>query len=389
MSSLGQLAFWIGVFKKMLAFTAIRSALDEAVKKNVAPGISLAFGRGNQSEFSYCCGHSTLHPQAEPLHKDALFDLASLTKVLATTLVTMRLYERGILVPDSTLGELLPGFYAADKASLSLSLLLAHCAGLPATIQLYTDYTADGARGEEAEERRRQAFARVRDVPLLYKERSQTLYSDLGPILIGELLERLCQQRLDEIFRTEVSEPLGLTDAFFVHLQSPLQQQRPTTDFVATETCAWRQRLVRGQVHDENAYLLSGVAGHAGLFATLGAVEYLAQTLLAATAGQSSFLRADTLDLFTRRQNLVADSSRALGWDTPFIGASCGHGFSPNSFGHTGFTGTSLWIDKAKKCYIVLLANRVHPNRNNRDFLRFRPQLHNQIIDALQLSPSS
>lgn len=366
---------------------AIYENLDDAVNKGVVPGIALAFGRCEESLFHYSTGMAMTQPHSIPLHNNALFDLASLTKVLATTLIIMRLYESGALDIDSSLAQLRPDHYEPEHAALSLRQLLTHCSGLPATKPLYLDRAPHCPHPEE---RRRDTLTRIRKIPLAYAPGTETRYSDLGPILLGELLELHCQQRLDHLFNEEICIPLGLEDVFFVHLQTPLPQaQRPSEDFVATENCRWRQQVICGQVHDENAYMLGGVAGHAGLFATLRAVEKLAQTLLNAAVGRSDFLSPQTVDFFTRRQNLVAGSSRALGWDTPSEPSPSGQYFSPNSFGHTGFTGTSLWIDRERNYYIVLLANRVHPQRDNSAFLRFRPQIHDQVVKTMQLSPSS
>ncbi|MFT5374263.1 MAG: CubicO group peptidase (beta-lactamase class C family) [Candidatus Latescibacterota bacterium] len=365
----------------------IYDALDHAVNQGIAPGMALAFGCGEESLFHYSTGMAMSEPHCTPLRNSALFDLASLTKVLATTLILMRMCERGTLAIDSTLAQLRPNFYEPEHAALSLRQFLAHCSGLPSSRQLYREQVPQSTQQEKC---RQDAFALARKTPLVYAPGSETRYSDLGPILLGELLEHLCQQRLDHLFAAEVCAPLKLEDAFFVHLQTPLPHaQRPSTDFVATENCLWRQRVVCGQVHDENAYLLSGVAGHAGLFATLRAVEKLAQIIVQAAAGKNDYLSPETIDLFTKRQNLVPGSSRALGWDTPSENSSSGHYFSPNSFGHTGFTGTSLWIDKETDYYIVLLANRIHPNRNNRDFPRFRPELHDLVVKTMQLPASS
>ena len=368
----------------MASYQTICATLDRAVSIGIAPGMAVAFGRSDQSLLHYSAGAAMLQPQQIPLQNGAYFDLASLTKVLATTLIIMRFYERGILDIDAPLAQLHPGYADTPCAALSPRQLLAHCAGLPATERLYLD---QAPHGPDLEVRRRETLSPDRHIPLADPPNSETRYSDLGPIVLGDLLEHLSQQRLDHLFANEVCSPLHIDDAFFVHLQTPLPRaQHPRETFVATEDCSWRQQVLCGQVHDENAYLLGGVAGHAGLFASLQAVEKLAQMLLLAAAGQSNYLSAKTLQHFTQRQHLVPDSSRALGWDTPSENSSSGQYFSANSFGHTGFTGTSLWIDREQNRYIALLANRVHPSRSNSAFLRFRPELHDQIINSMQLS---
>jgi CubicO group peptidase (beta-lactamase class C family) len=223
----------------------------------------------------------------------------------------------------------------------------------------------------------------VRETPLACAPGAETRYSDLGFILLGELLELLAGEGLDRLCERRLFAPLGLRQTFFVHLDDPLPLARlPEQAFAATEQCPWRNRLICGQVHDENAYLLRGVAGHAGLFSTLGEVQALARLLLGCLAGHSPLLRAETLAAFIRRQELVPGSSRALGWDTPSTGTTCGRYFSPRAFGHTGFTGTSIWIDPEDGRFVVLLSNRVHPTRDNPQFQELRPRLHDLVMAA-------
>ncbi|NKB67754.1 MAG: serine hydrolase [Candidatus Latescibacteria bacterium] len=365
----------------MPLFKAIEQRLQEAVDQGIAPGLALAFGQANKPLFSRFYGHATLLPRPQPLTQATLFDLASLTKILGTTLIAMHLHRQGRLDLDRPLGAYRPSAYSDDLAATTPRLLLAHASGLPSSMSLYRDRPADPA---DPSDQRQEAFARARQANLVAPTGTVSRYSDLGPILLGDLFETLLEGRLDRLCQDLLYGPLGVDSTFFVALDDPLPQaQRPSSAFAATEQCSWRQRLIRGQVHDENAYFLRGVAGHAGLFSDLDDLVSLACFLLAAHAGDKDFLPAPTLAEFTRRQNLVPDSSRALGWDTPFVGASCGGRFSPQAFGHTGFTGTSIWLDPVGQRFVVLLANRVHPHRDNRAFLRFRPQLHDMIIEAL------
>ena len=159
-------------------------------------------------------------------------------------------------------------------------------------------------------------------------------------------------------------------------------EQRAAEEFAATEDCPWRGRVIQGQVHDETAYLMRGVAAHAGLFSTIFDLLRLAQVLIGAT----SFITTDTVREFTSRQNLVSDSTRAMGWDTADPDSACGHHFSARAFGHTGFTGTSFWVDPETGLFVVLLANRIHPTRNDSGFLRFRPRIHDLIATFLGLA---
>jgi len=355
--------------------------MEQAIAQ-ITPGAVLAFGQDGRQFYCRACGQASSIPSPLPMQESTLFDLASLTKVLATTTLVMKFHETGLLELDRPLGDFLPAHYPPDKASISPRLLLLHAAGFPAHIPFYREFPP---APENPQAQRRAVLQRVRQTALAYPPGTETRYSDLGMMLLGELLERLAGMSLDRLFETQVADPLGLRDTFFIHLDDPLAKARRTADaFAATEQCSWRRSMVRGVVHDENAYLLRGVAGHAGLFSTIADLQILATALLNGLAGKNPFLRADTLAHFTARQELVPGSDRSLGWGTPTPGASCGQRFSPRAFGHTGFTGTSVWLDPRRDRYVILLTNRVHPSRENNRLIDFRPRLHDLIIEAME-----
>ncbi|MEW6749514.1 MAG: serine hydrolase domain-containing protein [Candidatus Latescibacterota bacterium] len=360
---------------------AMEQALREVVAHQGIPGAVLVAGHEGCQAYSLALGRAALVPCSQPMLPGTLFDLASLTKVLATTTLAMQLVEQGGLDLDRSLEGHLPGRYGPGLASVTPRLLLAHAAGLPAHVPLHQGRPAEPA---DPEVERRQALERVRRLALAWAPGRQCQYSDLGMIVLGDLLEGLAGDRLDRLFETLVAVPLGLPDTFFVHLDQPLPRaRRAASAFAPTEECPWRGRLVRGQVHDENAYLLRGVAGHAGLFSAAADLQRLVTVLLACWHGESPFLSAGTLGLFTRREEGVPGSSRALGWDTPSPGASCGTLFGERAFGHTGFTGTSIWIQPECRRYVILLTNRIHPTRQDRGFLGARPALHDRIVRAM------
>ncbi len=365
----------------MSDFSALDLALEQGVSQRLTPCAALACGQGDRLEYTSVRGWASLLPKPRAVGRDTLFDLASLTKVLVTTLLVMKEYQTGSLDLDAPLDRLLPSHYPPDKGALTLRQLLAHAAGLPAHVPFYRDRSPIPA---DPEAQRSEVFRAVLATPLACQPGSETRYSDLGFIMLGELLELLGGDRLDHLSEKHLFAPLGLKQTCFVHLGDPLPQARlPEHAFASTENCPWRGRVLCGQVHDENAFLLLGVAGHAGLFSTLDEVQLLVRLLLRCQAGRSTFLRADTLATFTERQHLTPDSSRALGWDTPSTGTTCGHHFSPRTFGHTGFTGTSVWLDPEGERFVVLLSNRVHPSRNNTQFQQFRPQLHDLAMAAM------
>jgi CubicO group peptidase (beta-lactamase class C family) len=243
--------------------------------------------------------------------------------------------------------------------------------------------------GSAAEARRAQAALCILAQPLAYPPGTQVRYSDLGFILLGCLLERRYGQPLSTLFLDKVARPLGLAPIAYRPLggSSPLPD-RPDA-YAATEACGWRGRVLVGEVDDENAWALGGVAGHAGLFATAKAVWQFAQALLDTAVGRRSWLPPELLLQSWQRQPSPAGSTRAIGWDTPSaVGSTAGDYFSPRSIGHLGFTGTSLWIDPDHDVIVVLCTNRVHPSREATGIQRLRPEVHNLVMQAVGVAPS-
>jgi CubicO group peptidase (beta-lactamase class C family) len=294
----------------------------------------------------------------------------------------MRLWDRGGIDLDRPLAQQAPGRYPSDKAALTPRLLLAHAAGLPPHVPFQHQLPPAASDPDRVRE---EVLAQVRQVPLAGPPGISTVYSDLGMILLGDLLEALLGMPLDQAFETEIAAPLGLRHTFYVHLTRPAARAvRPPEAFAATEACTWRGRVVRGQVHDENAFLLQGVAGHAGLFSTAREVAVLANEILAALAGGRALLSQRAAAEMATPQVIGGECSRALGWGRNGPDASCGSRFSARALGHTGFTGTSVWLDPERDRYVVLLANRVHPSRDNDRFLDLRPTLHDLAVDELE-----
>lgn len=360
---------------------ALRQAVNEATQDGTVAGLVLAAADATGTRLGCVAGHAALLPQAEAMAVDTLFDLASLTKVLSTTLVALRLWDRGQLDLDEPLRAAAPGRYPTEKGALTPRLLLTHTAGLPPFVPFQRHFPPTAPDPERV---RDEVLARVREVPLATRPQANVVYSDLGLVLLGDLIECRTGTRLDRLFAAEVAAPLGLRDTFYIHRQSPLPEAiRPPADFAATECCAWRQTLVRGQVHDENAFLLLGVAGHAGLFGTASDVMTIAEELLRALTQPSRLLSRAAAEAMTTPQPVTGGDPRGLGWALNAPGSSCGHGFSARAFGHTGFTGTSCWIDPDLGNVVVLLANRVHPTRDNDRFLSWRPRCHDLAMAAL------
>jgi CubicO group peptidase (beta-lactamase class C family) len=285
----------------------------------------------------------------------------------------MILYERGLLDLDSPVRSYVPEFRGGRKDEVLVKDLLAHSGGLLWWTDFYKQF-----EGKPPEEARRGYLGKIYAMPLDYEPRSKMVYSDLGILLLGEILERITGKTLEAMAQEEIFEPLSMDETFYRPDPSLLKRIAPT------EKDEWRGRVVHGDVHDENAYGLGGVAPHAGVFSTARSLARFAQMMLNGGAyGGKRILNAETIALFTRRANLVPGSSRALGWDTPSEPSAAGKLFSSSSYGHTGFTGTSLWIDPERELFAILLTNRVHPTRENRKIFELRPAFHDAVQRAV------
>jgi CubicO group peptidase (beta-lactamase class C family) len=266
-----------------------------------------------------------------------------------------------------------------DKKKITLRFLLSHSSGFPDTRPFYKiiqkeEKKEQGYLGsEQAKER---VFDLVHRVPLVYTPGTQQIYSDLGFILLGECIERLTRKTLDSFCKTEVFEPLGLMDTFFL----PIQQKKPVLKNVAaTERCPWRGKVLVGEVHDDNAYAMGGVAGHAGLFSTARDIARFALSVLKTWHGNRGFFDP----LLIRECTQGQPGEWGLGWMTRTEPSSSGRFFSDASVGHLGFTGTSLWVDPLRDLIVVFLTNRVHPSRSNDQIQSFRPCLHDLIFKEM------
>jgi uncharacterized protein YbbC (DUF1343 family) len=312
-------------------------------------------------------GRLTYDADAPAVTAHTLYDLASLTKVVATTTMAMILVDEGRLDLDRPVRDFLPGFQGSGKDAVTVRHLLNHSSGLEATALLYRE-----VRGKAA------VVERVQAMDLVYAPGSKSIYSDLGIILLGEILERVAGQPLDAFARERIFSPLGMRETMF----NPPAELRPR--IAPTELDPWRGRVVRSEVHDENAFAMGGVAPHAGLFGTAGDLARFAQMLLNGGVFEGRrIVSRETLELFTRKAG-VPGSDRALGWDTKSAeGSSAGTLMSSRSFGHTGFTGTSLWIDPERQLYVILLTNRVHPSRENQLIREARPAVADAVVRAL------
>ena len=348
--------------------------LKTATGNGVTPGGVLLVARRGAVVLERAAGRLTYDEGSPAVTPSTIYDLASLTKIIATTTLMMRRVEAGALDLDATAASYLPELEGSPVGDATLRDLLAHSSGLPCCTELFREV----GEGLDRDEARARYLEHIAGTELEVGRREQAIYSDLGVLLLGEILERSSGRGLDDLVQAEVLDPLGLADSGYLPDESLRGQTAPT------EFDSWRGRLPHGEVHDENTLALGGIAPHAGLFGTAGDVAAFGQAMLnGGVYGGQRLAGAKTVALFTRRAELVPGSSRALGWDTPSEPSSAGRYFSSRSFGHTGFTGTSLWIDPELDLIVVLLTNRVHPTRDNIAIRRLRPAIHDAVVLAV------
>jgi CubicO group peptidase (beta-lactamase class C family) len=366
--------------------------LDSAVAAGAAPGAVLAISyRGER--FVHGTGQVGAD-EPEPVDGSTIYDLASLTKVVGLTTALMFAVGEQAIDLDAPVQRYVPAFAGPEKNHVTVRMLLTHSSGLPAWRPLFREVTT-----------RTDAFALADTTPLESPPGARETYSDLGAIVLTQLLESVYHERLDSLLEARLFQPLGMRSTGY--LPPPSWQAR----IAPTELDPWRGRVLRGEVHDENAAIMDGVSGHAGLFASAEDLLVFAEWLLEQADGRTSgqadgrtggqaVRRSETPEAtilpsdrptvrpsifreFTRRQTVVPGSTRALGWDTPAPGSSSGRLLPPSSFGHTGFTGTSIWIDPEHHLAIILLSNRVNPTRDNPRWAPIRGKIADLVMTTV------
>ena len=353
--------------------------LDRAIADGAFPGAVLAVGWNGQVAMR-AFGRLAQGSKAKKVTKDSTYDVASLTKPIVTTTAIMMLAQQGRVDLDAPVEDYLPDFAEGAKsdpdpewrARVTVRMLLVLSSGLPAHRDFYKE-----AKGRDA------ILARVLAEPLVREPGTQLEYSDLGFILLGEIVARLTGEPLDAFARREIFQPLGMDHTMF----NPSRRLRP--EIAPTEIDnASRRRLVWGEVHDENAWAMGGIAGHAGLFSTARDVATFAQMILnGGIYAHKRILSRATIEQFTSKITL-GNSASAMGWFVPTEPSTSGRYFSSRSFGHIGFTGTTLWIDPERSLFVILLTNRVHPTRANDKIRQVRPAVHDAVVESLGLALS-
>jgi CubicO group peptidase (beta-lactamase class C family) len=347
-------------------FASAFELVQKAVAERAFPAASLAITHQGNLVALKAFGHFTYQQNSPETTTATVFDLASVTKVVATTTMAMILYERGLLDLDLPAVAAVAEFAGDDprRDAITLRLLLAHSSGLPAYEKLFL-------RAKSRDELLSAAFR----TPLTADPGAKAEYSDIGFIILGVALERIAEQTLDRFCQHEIFGPLAMTHTAFTP-PSAWQASIPPT----ANDQSFRHRIIQGEVQDENASTLGGVAGHAGVFASAEDLAIFAHAML---SGGRPILGQETLARFARRQSSPPGTSRALGWDTPSSPSQSGKYFSTNSFGHLGYTGTSLWIDPERQLSITLLTNRTWPDCRNQAIKQLRPKFHDAVIESL------
>jgi len=337
----------------------IISAITSGFEEDVFPGAVLLAKKGRKRIFE-AAGWAYLLPKRLRMTKETIFDLSSLTKPVATTTAIMCLIRDGRLNLNDRLNRFLK--VPNDKAAITIQHLLSHSSGLPAWRPYYRKYQGDNIVKRIIKER------------LIYDPGLRSIYSDLGFILLGRIVEEASCRPLDRYCEDAVFSPLGMHDTSF----HPSKQR-----CAATELCPWRKKVIIGEVHDENAWAMGRAAGHAGLFSTASDLLRFSEEIMRCYSGQDGLIPRKIACQFLKRQP-IPGSTWALGWDTPTPGRSAsGKFFSRQSVGHLGFSGTSLWIDLSRKIIVILLTNRIHPSRKNEGIRRFRPAIHDLVMGWL------
>jgi len=349
--------------------------IEAAIKDKAFPGATLAIGyRGKVSLHSF--GKFAYNTKAPDVAINTMYDIASLTKVVATTTIVAKLVEGDFPVPldlDANVERYLPEWASGPQPEwrrrVTVRHLLTHTSGLPP----FKEYWRTSKSKQDT-------LDKIFVEPLDYEPGTKEVYSDLGIILMAEIIERLTGKPLDVLAREYVFSPLGMSSTMY----RPAKKLWPTIAPTEIDN-QYRHRLIQGEVHDENAAAFGGVSGHAGVFSTAPDLASFCQMLLnGGVYAHQRILRRATVAEFTAPQEL-SGGTRTLGWAVPTEGGSSGHLMGPHTFGHTGFTGTSIWIDPDRQLFVVFLTNRVHPTRENQKLAKVRPALHDAVMQSLGL----
>ena len=363
-------------------FSKVDDIITQSITKNYFPGAQLIVGDDNEIIYEKSFGNFTYDEFSPTVTNESIYDLASLTKVIATTSSIMKLYQENKIDINDKVAKYIPEFANNGKENINIRNLLLHNSGLKAFIPFYKYYST-----------KEEVINAIYNAELEYEPDTKFVYSDLNAILLGFIVEKVSEQSLDKYCKENIFEPLGMRSTTFLP-DDKMKERIPPTE----NDTYWRNRLLKGEVHDEAASILGGVAGNAGLFSNAEDLYKFMRAMLNNGSYYNPYTRGlkeeklfepEYVTLFTKRfTEVFYTNSRALGWDTkPDVLSSkyrmpCGELISNNCFGHTGYTGTSVWCDRDKKLIIIFLTNRVYPSRDNEGIKEVRPDIHNAAIES-------
>ena len=370
--------------QKKYDFSAVDELIDNAIRDRVFPSAVLVVGDSNNIIYQNAYGRLTYDDDAKPTTMNTIYDLASVTKVIATTSSILMLYEESKVDLDAPVAQYIPQFAVNNKEDITVRNLLLHNSGLTAWTPFYQMYST-------AEEVRNAIYTCSKE----YETGTQTIYSDYNAVLLGDIAEKISNIRLDKYCKEFIFLPLGMTDTDYLIPISQNYRIAPTE-----YDTYWRNELLIGYVHDETAALLEGVSGNAGLFSTgpdlykfmrmmLKKGRYIDERKTPVKNKEEQLFKDESVDLFTTKvTGLGYLNTRAFGWDTRpepnnKYPPQCGYKFSQNCFGHTGYTGTSVWCDKDKNLIIIFLTNRIYPKRGNEEIKNIRPKVHDEVCKVM------
>src|SRR5574341_188040 len=367
-----------------MSFDVVEREMDAAVSRRIFPGAVLLVRDGTQLFYLRAFGSRSLEPETTLMSEDTIFDVSSLTKPFATSIAIMLIVKDGKVGLDDRVTRFFHNFGVHGKTHITFRHLLSHCSGLPAWRPYYKEILQIERRGGRinflgSPGAKAYVYQEIQRERLESAPGKKAIYSDLGFMLLGAVIEEVSGMSLERFCHERIYRPLGLRTTGFVDLLLlRARRLRPVTEMIApTERCPWRKKVLCGEVHDDNAYAMGGIAGHAGLFSSARDIHLLLTRLKRCSRGEDPFLPAPLVREFLTRDETVRGSNYALGWETPSPeNSASGSHFSQNSVGHLGFTGTSVWWDLEKDCHIVLLSNRIHPSRNSDKIKSFRPYIH-------------
>lgn len=348
-------------------FRPVEAIANRAVQEKLFPGATIAVIHHGRTVFHQAFGRQTYDASSPATDTTTIYDIASLTKAVVTTGIVMQLVERDSLDLDAPVGRYLPGFSVRGKERVTVRNLMQHNSGLRA----HTNFSKTCSTPE-------QLFRAIEADTLLSVPGTTTLYSDLGFITLGRIVETITRHSLEANFRQRFAVPLGMSRTCFNPPASLLAGIAPTE-----QDTAWHLGRKQPLVHDRNAALLRGIAGHAGVFSTTGDLAiYINMLMQGGISNGKRYFKPETVRQFTSRSG---NAPRALGWDlrSPGSGSSAGNLFSLSSWGHLGFTGTSIWVDPEKELAVIMLSNRVYPSSENIGIRKFRPLLHDTVVRCL------